>query len=382
MWTAIRKAGVWLIASGCVVLPLVNAVEADGPSEPSGAAAPAPEHIPDLREERLAVKLQERNWFIVPVPVSNPTVGSGLVLGGAYFYPQTEAEKKVQPASVTGAAGFYSSNDSAAFGIAHQSYWDSNKWRLGGAMGHVDLNLDLTAPGAGASQSVDWAVEGEFFAALISRKLAGKWYAGVLGRYLDVRQAFDVDLPSAQFNTAEETVSAGLGFKLERDARDKPINSYSGNIFEFSVLGNADTFGSDDAYVSYSARYRSYHSLPKSVVLAWEFSGCYRSGEAPLWDACRIGLRGFSATDYLGRSSASAQVEARWQFHPKWGGVAFAGGGSYGRSFSEQRENDFIPSYGVGLRYLVLKSQRINMRLDYARSTDSDAIYLSVAEAF
>jgi hypothetical protein len=51
-------------------------------------------------------------------------------------------------------------------------------------------------------------------------------------------------------------------------------------------------------------------------------------------------------------------------------------------SFSEVREQELIPSYGIGLRYMVLKSQRINMRLDYARSKNSSAVYLSVSEAF
>lgn len=49
---------------------------------------------------------------------------------------------------------------------------------------------------------------------------------------------------------------------------------------------------------------------------------------------------------------------------------------------SEFREREAIPSYGVGLRFMVLESQRINMRLDYGRSNDSDAVYLSVGEAF
>jgi hypothetical protein len=31
---------------------------------------------------------------------------------------------------------------------------------------------------------------------------------------------------------------------------------------------------------------------------------------------------------------------------------------------------------------MVLAAKRINLRLDYARSTDSDAIHVSVGEAF
>jgi hypothetical protein len=62
--------------------------------------------------------------------------------------------------------------------------------------------------------------------------------------------------------------------------------------------------------------------------------------------------------------------------------VGFAGGGKVNNAFSDTRENEAVPSYGIGLRYSVLPAKRINVRLDYARSKDSDAIELSVGEAF
>ena len=93
-------------------------------------------------------------------------------------------------------------------------------------------------------------------------------------------------------------------------------------------------------------------------------------------------LRGFPATDFLGKSSASAQVEARWRFNEKWGAVAFMGGGGMRNSYSETSDKVLIPSYGIGIRFMVLSSQRINARLDYARSKGSDAVYLSMGEAF
>lgn len=80
--------------------------------------------------------------------------------------------------------------------------------------------------------------------------------------------------------------------------------------------------------------------------------------------------------------SASGQVEARWQLSERWGIVGFAGAGYVGKSFNRIREREAIPSYGTGIRFTVLKAKRINLRLDYARSTDSDAIHVSVGEAF
>jgi hemolysin activation/secretion protein len=95
-----------------------------------------------------------------------------------------------------------------------------------------------------------------------------------------------------------------------------------------------------------------------------------------------VKLRGFSATDYLGKVSASGQAEARWQLSKRWGIAGFAGAGYVDRSFNGIREGEPIPSYGVGLRFSVLPAKGINLRLDYARSTDSEAIHFLVGEAF
>jgi len=338
---------------------------------------------PDLRKDETVLKLQKGDFVIVPVPFSNPTLDTGLVVGGAYFYSQTEEQKKIQPASVTAFGAMYSSNDSIAYGIGHQHYWKEDTWRFNGGLGHADLNLVLLAPdGSSSGQSTNWAIRGDFLRLKLSRKIAGDWYLGVLGRYVDVDQRIDASLPVVRSDTSPQITSVGLGFNVEYDARDMPLNTYKGKFFGASALFNDESFGSDKTYQSYVAVYRSYHELRRPIVLAWEVEACNRSGTVPLWDACRLGLRGFAATDYLARSSLFAQFEARWRMTKRWGLVGFAGGGYVRTSFSEVREREIIPSYGLGVRFMVLPAKRINIRVDFARSTDSNAVHLSVGEAF
>ena len=137
------------------------------------------------------------------------------------------------------------------------------------------------------------------------------------------------------------------------------------------------------SYQSVYAKFMSYHQLNDSLVLAGELSGCTKDGQIPLWDTCRLSLRGFPVTDYLSKKSIQAQVEARWRFYKRWGLVAFAGAGWVDDSFGNHGEDKTIPSYGVGIRWMVLESQRINVRVDFARSDNgSSAVYLGVTEAF
>ena len=341
-----------------------------------------PSVAPDIRQDESKLKLQKGNFVAVPVPISNPTLDTGLVAGAAYFYAQTEEQRNAQPASVTGGAAMYTANDSRAIGLVQQNYWRNDRWRFTGAIGGADLRLSLIAPDEeNSTQSVGWRINGAFFLARLSRRISGDWYGGVFTRVIDANQGLEFGDDSLDFETGDVR-AAGIGITFEYDSRDMPINTYSGRYLKIDALFNDEAVGSNDTYQSYDLGFKSYHEISDSAVLAWEALGCQRKGTVPLWDSCRINLRGFSATDYLGKASYSAQVELRWRMSRRWGLVAFAGAGEVADAFSGFRDRASIPSYGAGVRFSVLQAKRVNMRLDFAKSRDSDAIHFSVGEAF
>ncbi|HEX5787450.1 MAG TPA: hypothetical protein VFY03_04685 [Woeseiaceae bacterium] len=358
--------------------PWDTAVAAD-----SASVDTRPPVAPDIREDETELKLQRGNLVVVPIPISNPTLETGLVAGAAWFYGQSPEQAAEQPASLTAAAGLYTSNDSRALILGQQNYWSGNRWRFTGAVGAADLNLTLPVPGdSGQETETDWQVEGAFVFAKVARRFAGDWYGGGQLRAIDADQAFGEAQPDDGFDVDASINTAGIGLLVEYDNRDMPINSYSGRYFKLDVLFNYDVLGGDSTYQNYSATLRAYRELRTGLVFAWEARACNRSGQAPLWDACTIPLRGFSATDYLGKVSAAGQAEIRWQVSPRWGAVGFAGAGFTARAFNERGEDDTIPSYGAGIRFMVLPAKRVNLRVDFARSKDSDAIHVSVGEAF
>ena len=367
-------------AAGLLILAAQGAVGDDGLQKDM-----RPSIAPDIREDELEVKLQRGDFVVVPIPTSNPTLGTGLVGGAAYFYSQSEEQKSIQPASLTGIGGLYTDNDSKALAIVQQNYWRSNKWRFTGAAGAADLRLSLLSPdGAGSFAQLDWRVKGQFAYARVSGQVRPNWYAGLLGRLVDAKQSLETPLDIPEFDLIDQpyTSSIGLGIYAEYDTRDMPTNAYSGRYLKAEALFNDESIGSKRTYQNYSLTFNSYHQLSDSLVIAWQLQGCTRGGRVPLWDACTVKLRGFAATDYLGTSSYSGQVEARWRLSERWGLAGFGGGGYSLNALGQADGRDAVESYGAGIRFMVLKSKRVNMRLDFARSGDSEAIHFTVGEAF
>ncbi|QFU23618.1 outer membrane protein assembly factor [Shewanella eurypsychrophilus] len=347
-----------------------------------------PDWTPDLREEDTKLKAQKGDFVAVPVPIADPTIGTGLVIAGAYYYGQTAAEKAVQPASTTQAVAAYTDNDSYAYGLMQQNYWDEDKWRFTGAAAYVALKLTLLdSKYTQSGKGLDWNIEGTLLKGQLLRNVGENWFVGGQVRLINNEQTFSSsgEGQNIEGNTEDEIGKAkanGVGALIQYDTRDNQTNAYSGQRFEFDAMFNDELLGSSNTYQSYLARYRYYYHLFEPLVLAFEARGCAKYGNAPLWDYCTVGLRGFSATKYLNKASSSGQIEARWKVFGDFGLVGFAGGGFDSHEISELWDNDMIRSYGMGIRYMVLDSQRINLRLDYARSGDNDAIYVSVAEAF
>ena len=377
--------------SPCAALAQLKAT-ADPESEEMYSASPVNwdlpvETIPDLRttqEDLVVPTKRSRNFFLVPIPMSSPTFGTGLIVGGAYYYPQSAEEKAVQPASFTGAAAGYTTNDSWATGVMHQQYWDGDRWRFNAVGGYADFRLELVQSLDQPDQSIlDWVVSGSFVQTSPFRRLGSNWFVGATARYLDITQDLDLVVDAPEYTLDSRIEAPGIGINAEYDSRDVPASPHRGLRVEFKTMASDQRHRSDGTYLAMYARVRGYHSLRDNLVLAWDVNGCQKSGSIPLWDTCRLNLRGFPVTDYLSKQSLASQVEARWRFTERWGAVAFAGGGLVDRPFADNGDGELIPSYGVGVRFTVLHSQRIKLRLDFGRSnTGAGAWYLAVGEAF
>jgi hypothetical protein len=350
-----------------------RAQEAGAGAEP--AAEAKPEH--DLR------------FVVMPIPVSNPAIGNGLAVAAVGLYRMPGAARPW----TTGAAGLYTDNTSWAGGVFQKAYLMEDRLRLTAGAGLGDFKVDFFGIGPNAGRRgraipIDQEVAGALVEGLW--RIGPNLFAGPHYRFIDMRTTLnlgEVPFPDLVPPEAElrSRVSA-LGLAAEYDTRDNEFNARRGLYIKGNALKAAKALGGDDNYWRVEASANGYHPLDDKSVLAWRVSICSAGDRAPFYDICNFGmandLRGYVAGQYRDRAMYAVQAEYRRHLFWRIGGVAFAGVGEVGPSFSRMSTDELLPAAGLGLRIQASKTYRVNAAIDYAWGKDSQAVYFSIGEAF
>jgi outer membrane protein assembly factor BamA len=207
------------------------------------------------------------------------------------------------------------------------------------------------------------------------------------------------------FDPSAYTVS-GVTLEALYDSRDSTINPYRGLYGQLSVGLFPTWLGSSQTSSRMWGEFRAYLGLsdavPRNVIAFWLLATGVTSGHQPYlalpsvgWDA-----KGTTGRGYVqGRLRGTAEVyaEAEWRFritdNGLLGGAIFANAESMSRpavslpayAFSLPAENLFQswkPAAGFGLRFMMNKEARTNVRLDLAWGADSFGVYFGSGEAF
>jgi hypothetical protein len=86
---------------------------------------------------------------VAPFPISNPALGSGLVLVGGYLFPISKHDE-ISPGSMLGGGSFYTSNGSWMWGAGTKLYLKQDRFRVTAIYGQAQLHYDLYGIGNSA----------------------------------------------------------------------------------------------------------------------------------------------------------------------------------------------------------------------------------------
>jgi hemolysin activation/secretion protein len=76
------------------------------------------------------------------------------------------------------------------------------------------------------------------------------------------------------------------------------------------------------------------------------------------------------------------ETEFRWNFYQRWGAAAFAGACWSANELSRMSLGETLPGAGLGVRFRLIETYRINARVDYGWGKHDRAIYFAVGEHY
>ena len=333
-------------------------------------------------EENSDFGFRNGSVVVAPIPFSDPTIGSGLMLGAGYLF-QTDSGSKP---SMLGIGALRSNNGSRGAGLSVNLAFNNNRWLFKSIFAAADVRYDLfTQLG-----NIPIRQDGVLARMSLSYGVTPELSFGAALRYLDTKISPNAPgfppIPPP-FNSFLNVEIASIGFVSEWDRRDDTIYATRGGILQLEAFHNIALTGLVEDYGKIFVNYTQYMKIGQSGVLAARVSTCATSTTTPFFDQCSLGatdaFRGFSVTQFLDLRSASVQLEYRQQFTKRIGMVAFGGVGMVGPNYQDLEIGGTHSAFGIGARYRVSKKFPLDFSVDVARNSLSEnQLYIYVGQRF
>jgi hypothetical protein len=344
----------------------------------------------EIAEAEITPGRWMEDLVVAPIPISNPTVGSGLAVVVMPFYKLGPGS----PLSNTALAAGYTSSGSWGVGAAQSTRLRGDVARIDGTLAYAEVHYRFYGTGAAAGTngtSIPIVQKGFVFSPEILFQVGGRAFVGLRYRGMQIETAPEGSaglLPpqiAAVLPGSISIASSGFGPKATFDTRDHDMSPSSGVLAELRTNFADEAFGSDFDYQTYELAGNLYRRAGPGVLALRAFA-CRASDRTPLFDLCFFGsgsdLRGYEAGRYRDQAMVAAQAEYRFPLAGRWGGVVFGGWGKVAPSFGEMGEEPDLPSIGVGVRWMAAQKARVNLSVDLARGRDDTSLYVYVKESF
>jgi len=377
---------------GWVILSIALALNGEAVGQELVSAPATRETSTNAPATPVTLDDHQVRYAVVPGPLYSPSLGWGLMVIPMMTFKVDPADE-VSPASSFSAFLLGTENNSFVAGIGPKLYLCEDTWRLSGSAGYGRVKEKFYGIGAtDPDQYVDMTSE------MILGKVEALYraYPSVfVGPSLQYRQVrFDGDDPTAD----QVLEAAGLNSEYEHnvapglvaqfDTRDDQVAPGKGVFIDTNIRYSSEALGSSSSYERVGLACSQYLTLwndPRHV-LAMQGSIETGFGDVPFDEYPDLGgqkaLRGYVKGEFTDKNMAAVQAEYRWNAWKKVGLTAFGGVGKVFPAWDEIGDARWLPSGGVGVRYLIIPERRMNARLDFAWGELGPNFYFSVGEAF
>jgi hypothetical protein len=324
----------------------------------------------------------------MPIIITEPAVGYGAGLFGAYFHGSIEEwsrknNGRFRPPSISVVGGFATENGSWGAVAGHFGVWFQDRVRYLGAVGWASPNL-TTYPAVLDGQGVEFNLEGLVVVQQAKARVAGDLFAGLRYVYFGSTVTFELDsaLPGI-VPRQSDIATGGIAAMVEWEARDNSLSPTRGTRIQVTGSFFGPGLGGDSTYQQVNGLLHQYVPLTRTLDLALRLDGTLSTDGAPFFARPFVRLRGVPVMRYQGRAVGVTEAELRHALNRRWSLVAFGGVGftDNGRD-SLLHSSETIVAGGAGFRYLVARQLGLQAGVDVAWGPEEGAVYLQMGHAW
>jgi len=218
------------------------------------------------------------------------------------------------------------------------------------------------------------------FEANILKKVGKKSFFGLNVKYINYSNVSYNGTHS--YPELADNSTFGVGLTLLKDSRDNLLTPTKGFYFNLNAGYNFSKLN----YGEITIDLRHYKSWKDKYTWANRVINDINLGTPPFYDYAFLGgdkfVRGYNYGRYRDNNLTSIQTEFRFPLYWRFGMATF-GGLSNLYNNSNLNLNNTKYNYGLGLRFLVEKHEKTNLRLDYAIGNGvNSGFYISFGESF
>ncbi len=289
---------------------------------------------------------------------------------------------------------FYTLENQYGFWLDHALYTDENKWFFYGRARYQSFPLFYYGIGRETPSEHIALIDGEYtlFRERLLRETLPSLYFGLeldyqgLNRVHYIDTETDFELPEVG---AMGSNNLGIGLGLLYNNIHNAMNPREGLYSEWAFMNYNTAAGSDYNMTTYVIDNRIYRPVKENTVFAAQVYGQFTSGNAPFNMLALMGgeslMRGYYLGRYRDKNLVAGQVEYRilpFEFSKRWGASVFlAAGQVYGDEYGFNWDQ-FLPTGGAGIRYLIFPEKDIYTRIDVSFTEEGRGVYFFIGEAF
>jgi outer membrane protein assembly factor BamA len=217
-----------------------------------------------------------------------------------------------------------------------------------------------------------------------------------LGLGFDFQRVYNIEYKAGGYFDQDEVLGVydrssysvfGYSLFLNHDSRNHAYVPDRGSLFRVRFSNFDKGHGGDYNFQTVEIDYRKFIKIKKKNVLAIQSLNTFNFGDVPYRNLAVLGgnsmMRGYYAGRFRDHKFLGVQAEYRFPIKGRVGGVTFAGAGQVASDFDDFGFSRFKPSYGAGIRFAVLRSEKLNLRFDVAGGSGGSLnYYIVLAESF